>query len=171
MRNLYIGLFFMALSLASAQDTKSILLKQLKSTHTDKDWFVPVNVAVEGLTADQANWKDGSGNHSVAQLTYHLIFWNERELKKFKGEMLDTFSGNNEETFDKATKQDWLNMVKKIDEVMKGWEQAIASAEEKKLKDVYGTIANISTHNAYHTGQIVFVRKLQGVWNAEKGVK
>jgi hypothetical protein len=33
------------------------------------------------------------------------------------------------------------------------------------------TIANICTHNAYHIGQIVYVRKLQGSWNPDKGVK
>lgn len=75
---------------------KSVLLKELKSTHTEKDWFVPINVAIEGLTKEQAIWKDKSGNHSVAELTYHLIFWNERELAKFKGEKESAFSGNNE---------------------------------------------------------------------------
>jgi hypothetical protein len=26
-------------------------------------------------------------------------------------------------------------------------------------------------HNAYHIGQIVYIRKLQGSWDPEKGVK
>jgi hypothetical protein len=59
---------------------KSILLEQLKTTHNEKDWFVPVNIAIEGLTPEQANWTDGSGNHSIAQLTSHLIFWNNQVL-------------------------------------------------------------------------------------------
>ena len=53
---------------------RSVLLEQLRTTHNEKDWFVPINVAVEGLTAEQASWKDGSGNHSVGQLTNHLLF-------------------------------------------------------------------------------------------------
>ncbi len=32
---------------------KSILLEQLRTTHNQKDWFVPVNVALDGLTADK----------------------------------------------------------------------------------------------------------------------
>ena len=51
-----------------APTLRSILLDQLKSTHTEKDWFVTVNVAVDGLTAEQANWTDGHGNHSIGQL-------------------------------------------------------------------------------------------------------
>jgi len=33
------------------------------------------------------------------------------------------------------------------------------------------TIAHIGAHNAYHIGQIIYVRKLQGSWDPEKGVK
>jgi uncharacterized damage-inducible protein DinB len=33
------------------------------------------------------------------------------------------------------------------------------------------TIAHISAHNAYHTGQIIIIRKLQGSWDPAKGVK
>jgi hypothetical protein len=32
-------------------------------------------------------------------------------------------------------------------------------------------LKNIGTHNAYHIGQIVYVRKEQGTWDPEKGVK
>jgi hypothetical protein len=70
---------------------RSILLEQLRTTHNEKDWFVPISVAVEGLTAEQASWKDGGGNHSVGQLTNHLLFWNKRELLKFKGEPEEKF--------------------------------------------------------------------------------
>src|SRR5438093_12383612 len=53
-------LAFLVLSLsfhAYAQSPKpatlrSILLEQLRTTHNEKDWFVPINVAVEGLTAE-----------------------------------------------------------------------------------------------------------------------
>ena len=35
------------------------------------DWFVCANVAVQGLTGEQANWSDGK-NHSVGQLVNHI---------------------------------------------------------------------------------------------------
>jgi hypothetical protein len=47
----------------------------------------------------------------------------------------------------------------------------IGEARDAKLKGWAPTIANISAHNAYHTGQIVFVRKLQKSRDAAKGVK
>jgi uncharacterized damage-inducible protein DinB len=150
---------------------KSILLEQLRSTHNVKEWFVPANVAVEGLTAEQANWKDGKGNHSVGQLTYHLVFWNREELAKFKGEPPVKVPSNNDETFDKFDSKQWADTVKQLDDVLTDWEKAVEAADDKKLESWYSTIAHIGTHNAYHIGQIVFVRKEQGSWDPDKGVK
>jgi DinB superfamily len=167
----------LALSLpAYAQDQKpaptlkNILLEQLRSTHNTAEWFVPGNTAVEGLTAEQASWTDGKGNHSVGELTAHLVFWNSRQLAKFKGQPADKYSGNNDDTFKFDSKQ-WSTLVKQLDDVMTQWEAAVESADEEKLKSWYTTIAHIGTHNAYHIGQIIFVRKEQGSWNPEKGVK
>lgn len=150
---------------------KTLLLEQLRTTHNTKDWFVDANTAVAGLTPEQASWKDGSGNHSVGQLAYHLVFWNQRELTKFKGDTPSQFSGNNEETFDKFDAKQWSSIVKQLDDVMAEWEKAVEAADDKKLANWYSDIAHIGTHNAYHVGQIVFVRKLQGSWDPEKGVK
>lgn len=154
-----------------APNLKTILLEQLRSTHNKAEWFVPANTAVEGLTAEQAVWTDGKGNHSVGQLVNHLIFWNRRELQKFKGETQDKFSGNNDETFNSFDARQWASAVKQLDAVLTDWENAVEAADENKLKDWYSDIAHIGAHNAYHIGQIVYVRKEQGSWNPEKGVK
>ena len=152
----------------AAQSLKSVLLNQLKTTHDKQDWFVPITAALEGVTADQAAWKDANGNHSIGQLTNHLLFWNERQLQKFKGEKQAAFSGDNEETFNAFTKEQWANIVKKLKDVMTELERTIQNADEAALKSWAENIGNISTHNAYHTGQIVSVRKLQGSWKGAK---
>ncbi|HVO79124.1 MAG TPA: DinB family protein [Terriglobales bacterium] len=150
---------------------RSILLDQLRTTHNQKDWFVDANTAVSGLTAEQASWSDGKGNHSVGQLAHHLIFWNQRTLAKFKGETLENFSGNNDETFTKFDPKQWDATVKQLDQVMADWEKAVEAADDKKLEEWAPTIARIGTHNAYHIGEMVMVRKEQGSWDPEKGVK
>lgn len=166
-------LFFSLSALAEDQKPaptlKSVLLEQLRSTHNNAEWFVPANTAIEGLTAEQANWSDGK-NHSVGQLVNHLIYWDRRALEKFKGEPEEKFSGNNDDTFKFDPKQ-WNDSVKELDQVMNEWEKAVEAADDAKLKDWYSTIAHIGTHNAYHIGEIVMVRKEQGSWNPEKGVK
>jgi uncharacterized damage-inducible protein DinB len=150
---------------------KSILLEQLRSTHNKAEWFVPANTAVEGLTAEQAKWTDGKGNHSVGQLTYHLVFWDKEELAKFKGEPPVKYSGKNDDTFNDYDPKNWDETVKQLDQVLTDWEKAVEAADDAKVKEWASGIAHVGTHNAYHIGEIVMVRKEQGSWNPEKGVK
>jgi hypothetical protein len=171
------GLFF-AFSIIScyAQNDstptlKSILLEQLKTTHNVKDWFVPPIIAVAGLTAEQANWKDNTENHSIAQLTTHLLFWDKRALDKFTGKTQSAFNGDNKETFAPVTEKTWNAAIQSLDSVLTAWEVAVQNAGEKKLKEWYSTIAHIGTHNAYHTGQILYIRKMKGWWDDNNGVK
>ena len=164
-------------SLCHAQNQKqpatlrSLLLHELHTTHNQEDWFVPISVAVDGLTAEQASWQPPAGGHSAGQLTYHLLFWNRRNFETLTAQPQGKFSGNNDETFEKFDNKQWTDTVKQLDQVMTDLEKFVATVDEKKLAEIAPMIGNICTHNAYHLGQIVYVRKLQGSWNPEKGVK
>jgi hypothetical protein len=155
----------------STPTLRSIVLEQLQTTHNVKDWFVPPSIAVAGLTAEQANWKDSSGNHSIAQLTAHLIFWDKQTLDKFVGKKQDAFNGDNKETFTPATEATWKTTVQTLDSVLTGLEVAVKNADDAKLKKWYSTLTHIGTHNAYHTGQIIYIRKMKGWWDDNNGVK
>ena len=153
------------------RDLRGVLFEQLRTTHNEANWFVPAKTAVEGMTAEQARWSPGKGSHSVGQLAYHLWFWDARTLADFKGEKNPAFAGKNDETFDNFTPEQWDDLVKKLDQVQTDWERAVESADDKTLAEKASLVAVIGAHNAYHVGQIVYVRKLQGSWNPEKGVK
>ena len=150
---------------------RSILLEQLKTVHNVKDWFVPASIAVAELTPEQANWKDSSGNHSIAQLTTHLNFWNKQSLDRFKGKKPDAFDGNNQETFSEVNAVTWKTATRQLDSVLTELETLVQNADEKNLSSWASTIAHIGTHNAYHLGQIIYIRKMKGWWNENNGVK
>jgi uncharacterized damage-inducible protein DinB len=149
---------------------RELLLAELHSTQNKPEWFVPANTAVKGLTAEQASWTDGKGNHSVGQLAYHLVFWNRRNLERLKGEKSPQFSGNNDETFNQFDAKTWQDTVRQLDEVMNELEKWVETAGEAKLKENAQVFTHISTHNAYHIGQIIYVRKEQGSWDPKNGV-
>jgi uncharacterized damage-inducible protein DinB len=150
---------------------REVLLEQLHTTHDQEDWFVPISIAVEGLTAEQAKWTDGHGDHSIGQIVTHLAFWNQRNLDRFEGRKPGAYDGNNDETFNSFDSKTWAETVKRLDTVMKNWEHAVEKADDTKLAEAASQIAHIGTHNAYHLGQILYVRKQQGVWDPAKGVK
>ena len=91
--------------------------------------------------------------------------------RKFKGEPEAKFSGNNEGTFESFDAKTWSATVRQLDEVMTELERVVENADENQVKVWASEIAHIGTHNAYHIGQIVYIRRLQGSWDAEKGVK
>jgi len=157
---------------------RSLLLSELHSSHDKAEWFTPVNTAVAGLSAEQAKWiphnaqgkVDPNANHSVGMLTHHLVFWNENVLAQIKGEKPANPSSN-DATFNHFDAAHWNELVQRLDRVMKNLEDAVEKMPEDKLPKAASVISHICTHNAYHTGQILYVRKLQGSWNPENGVK
>jgi uncharacterized damage-inducible protein DinB len=163
-----------------ATNLRSVLLEQLHSTHDKSEWFVCFDTAVAGLSADQARWAPHAGGpgqmHSVAQLVAHLIYWNENSLARLKGQKPAAYSGNNEDTFvgydvNKITPAEWAALILRFNRNMMELEQWVQSASDADLAAHASGLAHIGTHNAYHLGEIVYVRKLQGSWNPDKGVK
>jgi uncharacterized damage-inducible protein DinB len=150
---------------------RGVLLAQLHSTHDKEEWFVPAKIAVAGLTAEQARWTPPSGGHSVGQLAYHIWYWDNRALEQFKGEKPEPFDGNNDSTFTNFNAAQWEDLQKKLDQVMTDWETAVETADDQALAKNASLIAHVGAHNAYHIGQILYVRKLEGAWDPSKGVK
>jgi uncharacterized damage-inducible protein DinB len=161
---------------------KEILLEQMAACRNEKAWFVPLSDALDGLTPQQSVWRDGSENHSIRQLVNHLIFWNERWLMRLKGVEPPKVEGEISATFDSETGdgQEWEAVAKRLDEVLGELESELRNVSEEKLareafKDAgdswYAFLSQLTIHNAYHIGQIVYTRKLQGCWDAAQGVR
>ena len=162
--------------------TKEFLLVQLTVCYDENGWFVALKNALRNLTAEQAAWKPENLDNSIWEILAHLNFYNERYLKRFKGKQLPPSNLENSETFagaESASEADWQREFERFDSIMSEWRKLIEAADEEKLAQAVSAenaspwrevISNINTHNAHHGGQIVVLRKLQGSWDASKGV-
>jgi uncharacterized damage-inducible protein DinB len=161
--------------------TKELLLEEMKSCFTSKNWFVSILQSLEGLTADQAEWTNHASDHSIKQIVIHIIFWNERYLKKFLEKEINNSEVDNditftEESLDKNTLE-WNEILLKLSKINSEWITELTKTDEKKFESENQKnnwakiISNINIHTAYHTGQIVILRKLQGSWQSSIGVK
>lgn len=150
---------------------RSILLQELHDTHDRNNAFACVNNAVANLTPEQASWTDGKGNHSVGQLLYHMTFWNQYSLAKIKRRPLPEFNGDNNQTFDNFAAKNWKEIIRQFDQVMTDLEDLVTNATDAQLAEWAPEVSIVASHNAYHIGEIVMVRKEQGVWDASRGVK
>jgi uncharacterized damage-inducible protein DinB len=161
---------------------KEFLLDQLLVSFDENGWFVATKNTLNNLTAEQAAWKPEALDNSIWGTIAHLNFYNERYLRRFNGEEIPPATGENSETFAgavEASEEAWQAETEKFDTIMSGWRSALESAGEEKLTQPvskenqspwWEVISNINAHNAHHGGQIVVMRKLQGSWDASKGV-
>ncbi len=147
-----------------AQEVQPLLEQNIVFSHNQENWFPPISVAVDGLTDEQASFKGNSVDHSIAELVSHLVFWNERMLKAMKGEEVPQFDGNNDATFTAYSEDDFGELAGRLDQILTGIEEVSRDLNPEQMKGWAATLANIASHNAYHTGQMVFIRKQNGWW-------
>ena len=158
--------------------SKDLLLDQLATCYDKNDWFVAVKNALAGLTAEQAAWKPAETQHSIWALVSHLCHDNNVCLQRFQGIEYESAAANNDETFDPVGGS-WKADLERFEAIMTKWREVLKNADVAKLDELaphrnetnWGTeIANMNAHNAYHSGQIILLRKLQGSWDPDQGV-
>jgi hypothetical protein len=162
----------------NASALRSILLSQLRSVHNHPEWFLPLNTAVSGLTPQQAAWvpvnsegkTNPNANHSAGTIASHILFWDADALAQLKGERTRG-TATNDETFNQFDPANWSKIVRDLDAVLSALEELVEHADDSRVVQIAPMIERISTHTAYHTGQIFYVRKLQGTWKLDNDLR
>jgi uncharacterized damage-inducible protein DinB len=155
-----------------------LLLNGWDSCYEKEDWYSPLADALNGLTFEQANWRpEGEHVNTIGETVNHLIFYKERLLKRLTGEESeyppgltndDTFLGANE------TEEEWQRMLVRLKNVHQGIRDRIAAWDDAQFDNKIPTtpagkwVHSLILHDAYHTGQILYIRKLQGSWVARR---
>lgn len=158
---------------------KDVLLEQFLCCHKKSHWFVSFEKAVAGLTPENALWKQSDSENSIKEIISHLVFWNKRFLDRFKNGEILKMEGNNDSTFTYLKESEWEQVLQQFNQVLTDWYETIEKSEDEKFDQFIGeqsketwleSISSITLHNAYHIGQIVTIRKMQGSWSKEQGV-
>ena len=158
--------------------SKSILNEQFEAAYDQSAWFVSALDSVKEISAEEAMWKPEEDIHSVFEIVVHLNFWNERWLRRFKGEEVGGAEMEIAQTFE-ANEQTWNATLDKFIAIMSEWKSLLQNADDSKFGEMVSAkipdewaspIAQMNIHNAYHIGQIIVVRKLHGSWDSSLGV-
>ncbi|MED3573091.1 DinB family protein [Cytobacillus praedii] len=149
---------------------RDLLLNVLDSTFDKESWYAPFKQAIEGLTAKQASWKpSGEASKTIWENVNHLIYYKERLAANLEGRewALDldgdeTFNLTNQSTDDK----EWNKVVERAENAQLQLRQVMSTISDEQLDPnlLEGKFLDIMLHDAYHTGQIIQLRKLQGSW-------
>jgi len=161
--------------------TIELLLEQVRATSDQNGWFVTVGNSLRGLTAARAAWRAPGLDHSICETLAHLNYYNERHLRRLRGLPLAAAAAETVDTFRCASnlsEEGWQAEVQRFADIMTNWCRYL---EQRSAEGAAATsaidgstwpsvVAHINLHNAYHCGQIVLIRKLQGSWDAADGV-
>ncbi|MFA1822734.1 DinB family protein [Virgibacillus oceani] len=155
--------------------TKEMVLSLFHFRFKQEVGFVPLMDAIKELTAEQASWQPSKEGHSIWQIVNHLVYWNTRMLDQLEGrnrnqaiiENNDTF-GNPGDRKDEAGWQSTMEQTYKLFEKMQEEVSKLDDSQFDKVVDDDGTtlkvvLGDMAMHDSYHIGQILYIRKLQGV--------
>ena len=160
---------------------KQFLIDQFATCYDTNGWFVTIRKAIDGINVEQAAWKPADEVNCIWETLSHLIYYNNAYLQRFKGIDYEYDVSSNDETFSTGefTEADWQAEIARFDAMMSEWRSLIEAADESILAELVPNkgdttwaeiIGLINTHNAYHGGQILVLRKLHGNWDPQKGV-
>ncbi len=150
---------------------KEILLKTWEVSNEVESWFVPIRKALENVNADQAAWKpEGvSDFNSIQEITHHLLYYKARFLSRLTDTDFETME-DNEATFIAGLSWEWEEVRAELFAVnakIVAHIQTLDDADLDRLKPkaaISQQVLDLATHDAYHAGQLVLIRKLQGTW-------
>jgi uncharacterized damage-inducible protein DinB len=158
---------------------KEVLLEQFTACYDVDGWFVALKNALYGVTAEQAMWKPEGANNSIWETLSHLNFYLNAYVQRFKGLHYEYPISNNDETFSTGDPEEWNRELSRTEQIMDEFRELISSADDGKFSEPVSAddsmpwslkLAHINAHTAYHGGQILLLRKLQGAWDPSKGV-
>lgn len=158
-----------------------LLNRQISNSFDTNGWFVAVIKALEGLNVEQAFWKPTDDVNCIWETLAHLTYYNHAYVERFKGIDYEYDVSSNDETFSvgEYEETEWQAEIARFNAVMTEFRDLIATADEAKFAEPVSVenqtkwatlILNIASHNAYHAGQIMLLRKLRGNWDRSKGV-
>ncbi|WP_144513027.1 DinB family protein [Bacillus sp. FJAT-22090] len=152
---------------------KNLLSDQLLANANDPSWYIPFSDSIKGLSEEQAFWKPNEESNSIAEIVQHLLYWNQTWQTRYQKSHVHAVPsiGNNDNSFIIPENHSFADLTKQLLEVLLHWQELLT--KEKVESKVNGfpehvkwweVLGNVATHNAYHIGQIIYIRKLQNSW-------
>lgn len=159
-------------------DRMTLLLHEWDICLNKEDWYPPLKDALQGVTVEQADWRpEGQPVNTIWENVLHLIFYKERFLNRLTDKEAQYPAGlTNDDTFAVVSKEEfaWKDTIHRLETVHQEIRGILADLPEEDFdrriptSSIGLSATSLIMHDAYHTGQIIFIRKLQGSWPSKR---
>ncbi len=108
--------------------------------------------------------------HSLFQLLNHMVFWQDWVISWLDGTKPPTASGSWRSSQGPASRDEWERAVRRF---RTGLDNLASRSREADLFSTRGRtsqldmLQTVASHNSYHTGQVVLLRRILGAWPPE----
>lgn len=124
-------------------------------------WIASWTGAVASLTSAQAAWRPMPERHCIWQIVNHVCIWREVTLGKVHGREGPSREVLSRDNFAMPTVADataWRQSLERLRTTHEGLREAIATPGVSMERLPYHL-----AHDAYHLGQIMYLRAMQGL--------
>jgi uncharacterized damage-inducible protein DinB len=137
-----------------------MLLQMWDEMWKNYTWIPAWSKAFSDLTPQQAAWKPAADRNSIWQHLNHIAFWRETTLNRLAGKppTEEVINRCNFETPAQITDPAWKSAQQRLEKSHQAIRSALA--DEKNPVDKFQYLL---PHDAYHQGQIMLLRALQGL--------
>ena len=134
---------------------------------------IPIARALPDINVQLAGRIHENMPYSIYQLVKHMHYWQQFMLEHLEGRQPQRPTSVMESWPEETGPQDETSWQADIQAFLDGIDQAVAIAETAQLDDPLpyfpgetkaGLLRNIASHNSYHLGEIVLLRRFYGAW-------
>lgn len=134
---------------------------------------IPIARALPDLTPELAGYTIEGIPYSIYQLVKHMAYWQDFMLTHLEGRKPQPPASVQESWPAEKAPADEAQLREAIAHLLEGVEKAVTIAQTVQLDEPLahfpgetkgGLLRNIASHNSYHLGEIVLLRRLQGAW-------
>jgi uncharacterized damage-inducible protein DinB len=145
------------------------LLDQLTRSYSGPAWYGPaIHEALAGVTAEMATRRPCPGAHTIAELVLHCTAWETWVCRKLAGEDANVSDAESFPAHESLDATDWEDMLNALAASHKALRSVVSEIEGQHLDDVisaggwnvHGLVIGVTQHHAYHTGQIMLIKKV-----------
>jgi len=151
------------------------LAELLRKGHTDDPWHGPSTTdALQGLTAEQAAAHPIAGAHSIWEIVLHLAAWHGEVSRRLEGQAPTQPAEGDWPQVGEVSEAAWRAARERLDAAVGNLREGLERLSAGDLDRTGGSIADralgtgvthrtmvvgVLQHDAYHSGQIVLLRK------------
>ncbi len=147
------------------------IVQQIRYVAESSSWHAPTDQLLSGVTAEQAIWRPAEGGHTIYEIVNHLAYSAREVASRCRGN-----AGKWEEdqswvtTPSTLSQAEWESKVEELKAARRDLCDVLASMDNHALlapiREDYTLLAQalqIVHHEAFHAGQIAYLRRLQGL--------